>query len=114
MGRLPASRFYVGSPGLFTAPWKGAWSRNGAFGIKFPWFAADIDEREFRMGRASLSVVGRRLDAPAPPLLVDGPNVAAVPEYYFITTSLLFPTVGCWETTAKRKESELKFVVLIQ
>lgn len=107
-------RFYLGTPGLFAAPWTGPWSSGGAFGIKFPWFATDIDKAEYRSGKALLSIAGRRLDAPAPPLFVEGPHVAALPDYYFFTTRLLFPTAGCWEITAKRKESELKFVVLIE
>jgi hypothetical protein len=114
MPRLSPDRFYLGSPGLFAAPWNGPWSRSrGVYGIKFAWFAADIDKAEYQAGKALLTITGRRLNAPAPPLGVHGPNVAAVPQYYFFTTTLFFPADGCWEITAKRKENVLKFVVLV-
>jgi hypothetical protein len=79
--------------------------------VKFPWFAVDIGRDE--TDRAAISVTGRRLDAPAGPLLVEGPNVGMLPDYWFYASALVFPTEGCWEITAKRRDRRLTFVVWV-
>ena len=54
-----------------------------------------------------LTISGRRLDAPAPPLR------AVVPEGYgelgFQPSGPVFPTEGCWEVTGKVGTSTLSF-----
>lgn len=58
-----------------------------------------------------LSVQGRRLDQPAPPLR------AVIPWGYGETglqpTGLIFPTEGCWEVTGQVGEARLTFVTLV-
>ena len=59
---------------------------DGSLQMKFPWW---------RAVPGLLTINGRRLDAPAPPLR------AYIPSGYsasgFQATSLIFPTPGCWE-----------------
>jgi hypothetical protein len=65
----------------------------------------------FRPAGAELKIIGRRLDAQAPPL------EAHVPCCYptqFQATGLAFPTEGCWEVTAKAADSILTFVVQVE
>jgi len=70
--------------------------------MKFPWW---------RMVRGRLQITGRRLDAPAPPLL------AYVPDGYgpigFQATGVKFPTEGCWEVTGTVGQANLTFVTFV-
>jgi len=65
----------------------------------------------FRFVPGTLTIEGRRLDAPAPPL------TAWIPEGYgeagFQVSGLNFPTDGCWEITGRHKGAELSFVVWV-
>jgi hypothetical protein len=58
-----------------------------------------------------LTIEGRRLDAPAPPLR------AEIPEGYgatgFQASGLIFPSQGCWEVTGRVGEASLTFVTLV-
>ena len=73
--------------------------RAGEKGIKVGWF---------RPAGAELTVVGERIDAPAPPLEAHAP--CCYPTR-FQAGGLEFPTEGCWEITATAAESELVFIV---
>jgi len=77
---------------------------DGALAMKFPWWRGPGV-------RGTLTIAGRRLDAPAPPLAAD------IPEGYgdtgFQATALLFPTVGCWEVTGQAGDASLTFVALV-
>ena len=61
-----------------------------------------------------LTVTGRRLDAPAPPLIVSEATNAYAPD---IQSAMLvgvdFPTLGCWEISGRYGDSELSFVVFV-
>jgi hypothetical protein len=74
----------------------------GRVRMKFPWW---------RMVRGHLGITGRRLDAPAPPLL------AYVPDGYgrigFQATGVKFPTEGCWEVTGTVGQARLTFVTFV-
>jgi hypothetical protein len=64
----------------------------------------------FRRGvRGRLTIDGRRLDAPAPPLR------PVIPDGYgdigFQVAALVFPTPGCWEITGRVGNASLSFVV---
>lgn len=76
-----------------------------------PWRASKSDKGIWiRPQGTQLQVVGRRLDAEAPPLYV------RIPEGYmtgFHVTSMTFPTEGCWEVRATAGEKELRFVVTV-
>lgn len=73
----------------------------GEIAIKFPWYRAVSGE---------LTITGRRLDGPAPPLR------AHIPEYGptgFQSTELIFPRSGCWQVSAKAGTGRLTFVTLV-
>ncbi len=70
----------------------------GWLGMKFGWQ---------RSVRGRLTVEGRRLDGAAPALLADSLNPT---DTGFQATSLIFPTAGCWEVTARAGEASLTFV----
>jgi hypothetical protein len=61
--------------------------------------------------RLPMTIEGRRLDAPAPPLRsrvnheFDG--------HKFQPSSLIFPTPGCWEITSRVGQSALTFVIKV-
>jgi hypothetical protein len=76
---------------------------NGSMSIKSPWWKGPT-----ATGRLSIS--GRRLDTPAPPLRV------SIPDGYgpqFQATTLIFPTEGCWEVTGKAGEASLTFITRV-
>lgn len=65
----------------------------------------------WRGSTGRLVITGRRLDAPAPPL------VAEIPTGYgasgFTPTSLTFPTAGCWKVDGRQGAARLTYVVRI-
>jgi hypothetical protein len=75
---------------------------DGSLAMKWWWW---------RGVEGQLTIKGRRLDAPAPPLQAD------IPEGYgetgFQAAGLIFPSEGCWEVTGKVGEAELTFVTLV-
>jgi len=75
---------------------------DGSLAMKWPWW---------RGVSGKLTIEGRRLDAPAPPLR------AHIPEGYgdsgFQSTALIFPTQGCWEVTGIVGNAQLTFVTLV-
>lgn len=66
----------------------------------------------YRYVSGQLTIEGRRLDGPAPPL------EAHIPDGYgnlgFQVSGLDFPTPGCWEVTGRVGEDSLTFVVLVE
>jgi len=72
------------------------------WGGKFGWW---------RTAPGQLTIEGRRLDAPSPPL------AASIPSGYgdtgFQVSGLEFPTTGCWEVTGNVAGTELRFVVTV-
>jgi len=75
---------------------------NGSIWWKFPWW---------RLVAGHLTITGRRLDAPAPPL------EPRVPLGYgnigFQASGVIFPTEGCWQVTAKIAHAALTFVTFV-
>ena len=58
-----------------------------------------------------LKITGKRLDAPAPPLMAKIDNVAGpIPS---IMAGLDFPALGCWDITGHYESDELTFVVWV-
>jgi hypothetical protein len=96
-----------GNTWLWTAMWPGGVikaepdyvDKDGSIHMKFGWW---------RGVRGQLSIQGRRLDAPAPPLR------AEVPDGYgdrgFQASGVIFPTEGCWEITGQVGTARLTFV----
>lgn len=96
--------------------WTGLWPRgtivatpeyvrpDGSIRMKFWWWRGPGV-------RGRLSIAGRRLDAPAPPLR------ARIPRGYGLTgfqaTAIIFPTEGCWKVTGTAGEASLTFVTLV-
>jgi len=76
---------------------------DGSIGAKFGWW---------RITPGTLTISGRRLDAPAPPLR------ASVPDGYgssgFQTSGVFFPTEGCWEITGTVGDATLSFVTFVR
>ena len=62
-----------------------------------------------------LTITGKRLDAQAPPLMVDPPGGGYREEDWksFMITGINLPTLGCWEITARYQEDDLSFVVWV-
>lgn len=58
-----------------------------------------------------LKVTGRRLDAPAPPLIVEVSNTAGPRPSMMVGMNI--PTLGCWEITGHYEDDELTFVVWV-
>ena len=58
-----------------------------------------------------LTITGRRLDAPAPPLRADVPD--GYGEDGFQATGVAFPTEGCWEVSGSVGGSTLTFVTFV-
>ena len=87
--------FQPGGPGFVL--------EDGSLSMKFWWW---------RLVRGRLTIEGRRLDGPAPPLR------ARIPGGYsgigFQATGLIFPTPGCWEVTGRVGERTLTFVTLAE
>jgi len=77
---------------------------DGTLAMKFPWWRG-----EGVVGK--LEIKGRRLDGHAPPLR------AEILEDYgdtgFQSSSLIFPTAGCWEVTGHAGDAELTFVTRV-
>lgn len=75
---------------------------DGSIGWKFGWW---------RIASGDLTISGRRLDAPAPPLR------AIVPTGYgssgFQASGVSFPTEGCWGVTGSVGDSALTFVTFV-
>jgi hypothetical protein len=74
----------------------------GLIDIKLPWW---------RGVPGRLTITGRRLDAPAPPLKSDVP--AGYGDTGFQATGVIFPTQGCWRVTGQVGTTRLVFVTLV-
>lgn len=75
---------------------------DGSLIMKFWWHRAIPGE---------LTIEGRRLDAPGPPLR------ANIPKGYgptgFQASELIFPTTGCWQITGRAGDSTLTFTTSV-
>jgi hypothetical protein len=75
---------------------------DGSIGIKIGWW---------RNVSGSVVISGRRLDAPAPPLVGRGSD--GYGRVGFQASGVSFPGEGCWEVTGRVGESELTFVMFL-
>lgn len=76
--------------------------RDGSVGMKFGWW---------RQVSGPLSITGRWLDGPAPPLRADVPSGYGTTG--FQASGVRFPTEGCWELTVKVGTNTLTFVTFV-
>lgn len=112
-----AGGFWYGTESLWTAiPGDGVWSalphNPEGYTQKVFWWRKGyfwMDEPE-----PELSVMGRRLDAPAPPLNVSrATNAFAEDIQSAMLVGVDFPTLGCWEISGRYAGAELSFVVWV-
>jgi hypothetical protein len=75
---------------------------DGELGTYFKW-RRDVE--------GPLSLSGRRLDGPAPPMRSFIPDPDKMDG--FVHTSAMFPTAGCWELTGRVGEASLTFVTQV-
>jgi hypothetical protein len=80
------------------------------FRQKMQWWRQGYDFRGEPIPK--LKVTGRRLDAPAPPLITEVSNVSGSKPSMMV--GMNFPTVGCWEITGRYEDDELTFVVWVE
>jgi LysM repeat protein len=73
---------------------------NGSFALNWPWW---------KRTDAHFSFEGHRLEAEAAELIVE----MSEPFYNLTSPTLIFPTTGCWEITARAGEASLTLVVEI-
>jgi hypothetical protein len=74
---------------------------DGSMGMKFGWW---------RAASGYLTITGRRLDAPAPPLSA---QTAGYGLTGFNASGVTFPTEGCWQVTGKVGRVTLTFVTFV-
>ena len=77
-------------------------TRDGSLGMKFGW----------RRGNSGqLTIEGRRVDAPAPPLRSEVPS--GYGDRGFQPTYVIFPTPGCWEVTGRVGDAKVTFITRV-
>lgn len=107
-----ADRFWVGTPGLWTAlPVDSRWEQL-ALGEKFWWWSADYVMAKEPV--PALTVTARRLDEPGPSVRFDEATNgyhASFGQAMLIGVEL--PTAGCWEITGTYQNSEVTVVVAV-
>jgi hypothetical protein len=77
--------------------------KDGSLRMKFPWW---------RGIRGRLTITGRRLDAPGPPMKAEISKEYG--EIGFQPSTLIFPAEGCWEITGRLDDAELIFVTEVK
>jgi hypothetical protein len=110
-------QFWFGTDRLWTAlPETGAWIGLGHYTLSDPTFRQKLffwrQGYEAHAARQpELTISGRRIDVPAPPLQTDGPGTGSwTADDQFLVAGINFPTLGCWEITARFENDELTFV----
>jgi hypothetical protein len=76
--------------------------RDGALAMKFGWQ---------RLVTGKLMISGQRFDGDAPPLRARIPS--GYGEIGFQSTSIVFPTPGCWQVTGQLGSASLMFVTRV-
>jgi tetratricopeptide (TPR) repeat protein len=119
--KSPAGALWFGTDRLWTIlEEKGAWEGLPHYTPSDPTFRQVLFW--WRQGydwdaepRPPLTVTGRSLDAPAPPLMVDPANGGYREEDWksFMVVGINLPTLGCWEITGHYGSDELTFVVWV-
>jgi hypothetical protein len=109
--------FWYGTSLLWTQlPGDGKWSglphNADGYTQKVFWWRAGYSWTEDPTPQ--LTVTGRRLDAPAPPLNASrATNAFAEDIQSAMLVGVDFPTLGCWEITGRVVDQELSFVIWV-
>jgi hypothetical protein len=111
-----AGEFWYGTPELWTMlRTDGTWSslpQNGVgYTQKIFWWRQGYDINT--EPRPKLTVIGKRLDASAPPLSASSATNARSDLGDAMLVGVDIPTLGCWEITGQYNGTELSFVVWI-
>jgi len=113
---------WVGSPKLWTDIQRsGTWlglphytPEDTRFRQKLFWWSKGYDWRS--ENPPELTITGKRLDGPAPPLSTD-PHANAGwtndREHAFMVAGIFIPTLGCWKITGHYRGEELSYVVWV-
>ncbi len=111
------SGFWYGTEALWTMPrTDGIWGRlpyyGGAYSQKTFWWSRGYDWR--KEPEPALTVTGRRLDSPAPPLTSSRATNGFRDDIgSFMLVGIEIPTPGCWEITGHHAGVDLPFVVWV-
>jgi hypothetical protein len=97
-------KLWVGGlgPGGVTVPSGDMVGPDGSISWKYGWW---------RKAAGYLTITGRRLDAPAPPLTSDVPS--GYGNIGFQASGVTFPSEGCWQVTGKTAHTSLTFITLV-
>lgn len=113
---------WIGSPKLWTnIPRSGTWPGLGHYNPDDPryhqklfWWSEGYDWR--KENPPNLTMSGKRLDGPAPPLSADplaNAGWTGDPDHSFIVDGIFIPTLGCWKITGRFHGQELSYVVWV-
>lgn len=107
---------------LWTTNYHGAWSAapdfvnpDGSMWLKAPWFASGPPGRPKAGPRGALSITGKRLDGPAPPLRAETREVGVLgyKGSGVWAAVLTFPTEGCWTITGRVERTRHTFRLMV-
>jgi len=114
---LYAGEFWSGTQMLWTmlrtdGTWRSLPYANGTYTQKVFWWRQGYDWQT--EPEPNLTVMGRRLDAPAPPMRASrATNGSRGDIGSFMVVGVDIPSLGCWEITGQRAGSSLRFVVWV-
>jgi hypothetical protein len=92
--------------------WSGLPDNDTGYTQKVFWWRAGYNWRA--EPQPDLTVSGKRLDVPAPPLVASRATNAFHPDFSSaMLVGVDMPTLGCWEITGKYQGAALSFVVWI-
>lgn len=111
---LYRDQFWYGTPALWTmlgpdGSWEGLPYGDRTYSQKVFWWRRHNDESQ-----PQLTVTGKRIDGPAPPLVSSIANYGSRDDIgLFIVVGIGIPTPGCWEIAGHGAGADLSFVVWV-
>lgn len=106
--------FFYGTSKLWVRVHPHGRALNNVIRWKIPWWSEGYDWKADP--HPALTITGKRLDGPAPALIVDDDVNGSYRDDMgsFIMSAVNFPTKGCWEITGRLNGTELNFVVSLE